>query len=134
MLLPSPPPSFDVLMRSSLANTKLMCQANTKLSGKILSSPQKRPNTVGSLASMAEMRTVLSRATSQKDWPAPILRSEPTQRSDSDCNNLGGLDTHRKQGSNINSQRGVVSDSMLVAQDWIARRDLSFGEAQTKRK
>lgn len=54
------------------------------------------------------MSMALNRAASQKDRPAPIQHGEPQQRSDSDCMNLGGPDTHRQQGANITSQRGVV--------------------------
>lgn len=66
---------------------------------------------------------VLHRAASQKDRPGAFQHGEPTQRSDSDCMNLGGPDTHRKQGANITSQRGVVLCESVhwMAEGWISR-------------
>lgn len=70
--------------------------------------PPSEATVAGAWRAGRKLSRALNRATSQKDRPVAFQHGEPAQRSDSDCMNLSGPDTHRTQGANVTSQRGVV--------------------------
>jgi hypothetical protein len=95
------------ILRFALKYFRRVCSGDKSQSG--------APGEQGEKLSMA-----LNRAASRKDRPVAFQHGEPTQRSDSDCINLSGPDTHRYQGANVTSQRGVVRCGSMhwMAEGW----------------